>query len=155
MNNSQKKRLCWNCEGSVSIAEETCPFCGVSVVPAFLEGTNNSYAPPYAIGSTHETAVPRSPYDPIPDDEDASADPVSLIKGKDAAEPAADEFKSTILAVTLLLTGSVFFMFGLVLALFSHDGVLTLRWDGAYWYIYTALAIPLFFFGWRSLSHLE
>ena len=154
MNNSLKKRLCWNCEGSVSIAEETCPFCGVSVVPAFLEGTNNSFAPPYAMGSAQDSTVPRSPYDA----ESEARDPLEAavqVKDLDESEPAVDEFKSVLIAVTLLLSGSVFFMFGVVLALFSHDGVLTLQWDGAYWYVYAALAVPLFFFGWRSLSKLD
>lgn len=154
MNNSLKKRLCWNCEGSVSIAEETCPFCGVSVVPAFLEGTNNSFAPPYAMGNSQSASIPRSPYDAEPEAKDL-LETAARVKESEEDEPATDEFKRVMIAVTLLLSGSVFFMFGIVLALFSHDGLLTLQWDGAYWYIYTALAIPLFFFGWRSLSKLD
>jgi hypothetical protein len=154
MNKSLKKRLCWNCEGSVSVSEETCPFCGVSVVPAFLEGTTSSFAPPYAMGSTQDSMVPRSPYDRENDPSD-TVEAAAQQKEADEAEPAIDEFKSVMLSVTFLLSGSVFLMFGTVLALFSQDGVLKLQWDGAYWYVYLLLAVPMFFFGWRFLKKLD
>lgn len=154
MNVSQKKRLCWNCEGSVSLAEETCPFCGVSVVPAFLEGTNNSFTPPYALGAVNDSAVPRSPYDLQPEpSEDVGV--VAQSKAIDEMAPAIDEFKSTMLAVIFLLGGSMLFMFGAVLVLFAQDGVLTLKWDAAFWYVYVFLAVPMFFVGWRSLGKLD
>ena len=71
------------------------------------------------------------------------------------SEMPLDSFKSSLMATTLLLAGSVFFLFGLVLALFSHQGVLTLQWDGSIWYVYSALSVPLLIIGWRSLMKIS
>lgn len=154
MSKSQKKRLCWNCEGSISFQEEVCPFCGVSVVPAFLEGTEANFAPPYSMNSEKDFGIPRSPYDTSDDKTHSEADD-SSIKDENDPEPTLDEFKRTVLAVVLLLSGSVFFLFGLALALFSQNGIFTLHWNGNIWFAYTLLALPLLFIGWRSLMKLE
>lgn len=144
MNKVLKTRLCWNCEGSVSIAEETCPFCGVSVVPASLDPSPlNNFAPPYSIDKSTSLT---SPY--IVNNEQFS-------QVQEELEPSIDEFKKTIIATSLLLTGSVFFIFGLALMLFSTDGVFILRWNGTLWFIYSALSLPLLLLGWRSLMKLE
>ena len=154
MNKSARKRLCWNCEGSVSVSEETCPFCGVSVIPAFLEGAEASdFAPPYATSRDSDFGIPQSPFK-FQDEEFSDVDS-QVNQKEEEGQINIDEFKSTAVAVTLLLSGSVFFLFSLALALFSHHGVFTLQWDAEYWFIYTILAIPLFFFGWRSLMKLE
>ncbi len=155
MNKPSKKRLCWNCEGSVSLEAETCPYCGVSVVPATLENVNVGFMPSYRMGEVQDSAIPRSPY------EDDEAEPGQQEPGQEISkeleedEPAFDEFQRTLLATVLLLTGSVFFLFGLALMLFSHNGVLSLQWDSSLWFVYTALAVPLLFFGGRYLSKLD
>lgn len=154
MNKSPRKRLCWNCEGSVSLAEEICPFCGVSVVPAFLEGTGADFTPPYSSNSEKGFEVPKSPYS-IDQDKDMAATESAHAKEADDGEPAVDEFKRVVIAVSLLLTGSVFFLFGLALVLFSQNGIFTLQWNGDIWFIYTILALPLLFVGWKSLMKLE
>ena len=60
MNKTAKKRLCWNCEGSVSLEAETCPYCGVSVIPATLENINAGFTPSYRLGAAQDSAIPRS-----------------------------------------------------------------------------------------------
>lgn len=152
----QRKRLCWNCEGSVSLSEETCPFCGVSVVPAFLDGSSAEFAPPYSSSPEKDYAIPKSPYDMRGEKLDLSDHDTRSESSEPGQETDLDEFKRVAIAVTLLLSGSVFFIFSLALGLFSNEsGVLTLHWDGSYWYIYTLFALPLILFGWRSLSQLD
>lgn len=153
MNHLQRKKLCWNCEGSVSLSEETCPFCGVSVVPAFLEGAGAEFAPPYSTYKEKDNSIPKSPYGFHEDkgDLDIQQQP----KEADEAEPALDEFKRVALSLTFLLCGSVFLLFSLALGLFSHNGIFTLQWDANYWFIYTLLALPLLFVGWRTLMKLD
>jgi hypothetical protein len=150
MNQKAKKKLCWNCEGSVSLAEETCPFCGVTVVPAFLEGAAVEFAPPYATRVENEFDIPKSPYG-----FDEEKQPAQQQKEPQEALSMQDEFKRTALSVTFLLCGSVFFLFSLALGLFSHNGIFTLQWNAEYWFIYTGLALPLFFVGWRFLMKLD
>ena len=153
MNKLQKKKLCWNCESQVSIEEETCPICGVSVVPAYLEGTGANFSPPYSMGAGTDFGIPRSPYET--DASNSSLESEISEKKIEEGQPALDEFKRVMITVILLLTGSVFFIFSLALALFSRHGVFTLQWDGSYWFIYTLFAIPLLIIGWRSLMRLD
>jgi hypothetical protein len=159
MSKVPKSRLCWNCEGSVSIAEETCPFCGVSVVPASLDGPISNFAPPYNPHAHQDNHVPHSPYghshshshteEVAPEHHKRAAHVV------EEAAPEIDEFKKVLQAVTLLLSGSVFFLFGLALVLFSTNGTFVLQWNGALWFVYTLLSLPLLFFGWRALMKLD
>ena len=155
MNKIQKKRLCWNCESQVSMDVETCPICGVSVVPAFLEGASVNFAPPYSLGTGNDFGIPKSPYST--ESSSASLDSVSGNEDTEETEeqPALDEFKKVLITVIFLFTGSVFFIFSLALALFSQNGILTLQWDGDYWFIYILVAIPLLIIGWRSLLKLD
>jgi hypothetical protein len=164
MNKAARKRLCWNCEGSVSIAEETCPFCGVSVVPAFLEGTileganGSDFIPPYSSHASHsnEFDIPKSPYGFIEEDKPLiEEEQIQKKIEEDDQQPSLDEFKRVVTSVTLLLGGSVFFLFSLALLFFSHHGVLTLHWNGDVWFIYILLALPMLIFGWRSLMKLD
>lgn len=153
MNKVPKSRLCWNCEGSVSIAEETCPFCGVSVVPASLDGTINTFVPPYASHAS-DGNIPVSPYGGT-DTHHSHEHHKHTPHAAEEVEPAIDEFKKIVQAVTMLLSGSVFFLFGLALVLFSTNGVFTLQWDGTLWFLYTLISLPLLIFGWRALMKLE
>ena len=156
MNKSQKKRLCWNCEGSVSVSEETCPFCGVSVIPAFLEGASVEFAPPYSSHDEKDLAIPKSPFAGHEEFEESEHADLKAAKDSEEGDVNVDEFKRVAIAVTLLLSGSVFFLFSMALGLFSNNsGLLTLQWDGSYWYVYTALALPLLLLGWRSLMKLD
>lgn len=153
MKQSQRKKLCWNCEGSVSLNEETCPFCGVSVVPAFLEGAADEFAPPYSKQMKGELDIPKSPYGF--DDEYGREEIKQSQKEAEEMEPSLNDFKRTILSLTFLFCGSVFFLFSLALGLFSNNGLFTLQWNANYWFIYTFLAVPLLFLGWRSLMKLD
>ena len=152
MKEGAKKRLCWNCEGSVSLNAETCPFCGVSVIPATLDGTSNIFTPPYALHVNNGNGIHRSQYDFLAKEEGES-------HPKDSSEVVEElslsDFKTVAVSITLLLTGSVFFLFGLVLFLFSTEGTFSLRWEGEFWYIYQLLSIPLIYFGWKALMKID
>lgn len=155
MNHHEKKKLCWNCEGSVSFAEETCPYCGVSVVPAFLEGAEVEFAPPYKMVEEKYSEIPKSPFALHDEKDDVDVDEsYEPLKEVISSEQDVDEFKRVAIAVTLLLSGSVFFLFSVALGLFSHHGIFTLHWDASYWFVYTILAVPLLLFGWRSLMKI-
>lgn len=153
MHATPKKRLCWNCEGNVSLADETCPYCGVSVIPASLESAPSPYVSAYSHENENkELEIPRSPY--APPEQKSEAVSLSHAETEDESEVPLNEFKNTLTALMLLLAGSVFFLFGLTLALFSQQGVFVLQWNGSYWFIYSLISIPLLFLGWRSLLKL-
>lgn len=154
MNKPTKKRLCWNCDGSVSTEAEVCPYCGVSVAPASLDGTSQSFAPLYQ-PAAHTHATPPTPtYTRSEHKEEAVAATIQE-EEQNPRDASFIEFKNVLWAVSLLLTGSVFLLFGLTLTMFSHHGVLTLQWNADIWPLYLILALPCMFFGWKSWSRLE
>lgn len=67
----------------------------------------------------------------------------------------SDELKRIIIPLSMLLSGTVFFLFGLALFLFSKKGVFILQWNGAYWYYYLAFGFLALLFGWKALSGVE
>lgn len=54
--------------------------------------------------------------------------------------------------LVLLLPGSIFAFFGLMLLLFSQDGSLSLTWNANYWYLYLLAASPLLYYGWTTFD---
>lgn len=147
-----KKKLCWNCEGRVSFSVENCPFCGVYLSSSSLinqQDESSTHIPPYRTSS--DKSIPASPYN-MNDDEE--------IKTEDSNEDIQEEAlntnqKSNLLPFILLLAGSVFLVFGLILLIFSRQGTLTLQWDASYWFVYLGMAVVLLFVGWRSLQNLK
>ena len=145
MNATPKTRLCWNCEGRVSSSEPNCPYCDVYL--GVEEGV--------AEKSSHEDH--HAPYNPEGQEEGKSiADsPYQINIQEDEEESSSYSNKEVILTTAMLSSGVLFFLFGFVLYAFGEEGSLTLRWDASYWYIYFFGAIPLIFFGWRSLGTLN
>jgi hypothetical protein len=33
MDENSKKKMCWNCEGNISLEEDVCPYCRASIIP--------------------------------------------------------------------------------------------------------------------------
>lgn len=151
MNKQEKKRLCWNCEGSVPTQAETCQYCGVTVVPASLDGSNHPFTPLYQPSAQQQITPPSHYKEHISEDHVTN----SVQPESEASDSSFLEFKHVLWAVSLLLSGSVFLLFGITLGIFSHDGVLTLQWNADIWMLYLFAALPLLFFGWRSWSKLE
>ena len=63
-----------------------------------------------------------------------------------------EEGRGVVVPMLLLLPGVFFLLFSLILLLFSNHGLLTLQWKAQYWFIYAGVALPLLYFGWRSLG---
>lgn len=158
MNARPKKKICWNCEGNVSVKAETCPYCGVSVAGLSSDISPETPIAPYRlVNPAQESPIPVSPY---LDEEDAKAsyedeDEDSndeLVGAASDSSHGEDDSKKVVLVLTLLLGGSIFLVFGFALLLFSSDGYLSLHWDASYWFIYLLLALPMLFFGFRKLN---
>lgn len=143
-----KKKLCWNCEGRVSLEEENCPYCAVYLGPApGEEGDQDILAPPYRlVESEEEEKVPQSPYAVEQEEEEEGKETEIDLSG------AKRDLKKVIVPLALLSAGSLFFLFGLILLIFSSQGVFTLSWNAKYWYFYLVFALPLLLFGWKSLQ---
>lgn len=148
MSATQKKKLCWNCEGRVSFEEENCPYCSVYLGPAPDDGgKQDALAPPYRlVEAEDEQDTPESPYqmhEDLPQDDEEEVPELETTKS---------DLKDVALPLGLLSAGALFFLFGLMLLIFSDHGTLTLSWNADYWYLYVILALPAFLLGWVSLG---
>ncbi len=139
-------RLCWNCEGRITMSEEICHLCGVSVIPASLDNPGKLFTPPYQFDTTSGNAIPDSPYKEMQAEEPEKNQEETVSTGS---------FNRSLLAVVSLSSGTFFFLFSLAMMIFSRDGVFTLQWDGSWWFIYGGLSIPMLIFGWSVMSKLD
>lgn len=148
------KKLCWNCDANVGIHFEDCPYCGVNLAKGEEEKIP-SLKRKTPFGPTEKSDnIPKPPY-ASKFSGDTSASDEEWRKGPDQQTDEMQEVvsnKNELFALLLLLPGIVFFLFGLILMLFSHDGTLTLRWSDHFAYLYFIGAIPLIFIGWRFLK---
>ncbi len=151
MSTSSKSRLCWNCDGSVPAALDHCTYCGVNLKGAPKpqpKPPQDALKPPYSLNQ----AVSEAPQPPF-----------ALNKGGDSQAEAAQDNggeesaagNSAFKPLVALLVGSVFFLFGLVLWLFSDHGTFTLQWNASYWFVYFFVGLIALALGWTSLKTVE
>ena len=149
-----KKKLCWNCEGRVTQQEEHCPYCGV-----YIDGTLHSQNQVDDEDDGKEDALQsddNQPHKPpyTPDGVKSQETMAAQVKAPMFSLPALSmgKMKSDLLPLILLLSGSVFLLFGLALLMFEENGVFYLEWDASWWYAYLLIALPALLFGWRFLN---
>lgn len=160
MNKKNDKKLCWNCDGDVSLHSSQCPYCGVDLSQALPVGENLSFsslASPFQSAPTG-SAVPKPPYSNVFSNDFS----VTEEEWKKALEGEKEEVQGAeeenvarssnrdMIALLLLLPGIVFSLFGLALTLFSQEGLLTLQWNQNLAYFYFVGAVPLLYLGWRA-----
>lgn len=142
-----KKKLCWQCEGSIDRHMDNCPYCGV-YVHAQEDESNSSWNPSFSLKllskEKKESAAEKKEPEPMGETAAVKETPVEV--------NPFEHIKTEIMPLALLLAGSCFFLFAIVLLLFSHEGTLTLRWNGDNWIYYMLVALPSLFFGWRTLT---
>lgn len=81
--------------------------------------------------------------------------PTDLADLPDVENTHLAQMRTIMTPMLLLLGGTVFFLFGLALFLYSKDGVFTLHWNGDAWPVYLVASLAMLFFGWKSLHTLE
>lgn len=170
MLSTDNQRQCSRCEEYIHPQSTSCPYCGIDLTTS--KNANPTVAPqpnPLIINLSkplNPLAIPASPYTPsanslpIPAPEASFKENHAPHKLPEAPEEApsnasARSFFMLLTPLLLLLSGSIFSLFGAILALYSEGGVFTLHWNSSYWPLYLGLAAPLLFFGWRALNKLE
>ena len=150
------KRLCWSCEGNVSHHVTQCPYCGVDVrqpVARDEESLFKGFASSFQ--NVPQNGVPQPPYaSSFKRDISVTAEEWNSSLNEEKETPAMEDSsfapKQEMIALLLLLPGVVFFLFALALTLFSHEGVLVLKWNQDIAYFYFLGAVPLLYLGWRA-----
>ena len=148
------KKLCWNCEGNVSLQDQSCPYCGVSLEIYPIAGTASpmtSLTPPYKFGVKGDESIPAPPYA----SQEPSEDNITTSETNESTS-SSDIWLWTASAILTLFAGATFTLFGLILALFSNEhGTLVLSWESSYWYLYLLIGLPICYFGWKTLSKIS
>lgn len=145
-----QKKMCWNCEGSVDRDVDNCSYCGV-----YLHGT--------------EEGLPRAPWSPA----ETSASSNSTHSTEEIPETITplqsthldfhahdfshlfNHLKQELFPLLFLMLGSIFFLFGVVLFLFSQNGTLTLQWKEESALYFLIFAFPLLSVGWILLQRID
>jgi len=156
MTKKNEKRICWNCDGVVSLHLEACPYCGVDISnPAPHEGEHHPHKEE-EMGSPFQKA-PRSEDDPFhfhprlatPSDATVAVTDDEWKNSLENEEEEAVPMKGGVMALVLLLPGIGFLLFSLFLLFFSKEGVLVLHWKQSMAFFYFLGSLPLIYFGWR------
>ncbi len=147
MKPKKRQKLCHHCEADVDLDVIVCPFCAADLreekpeqqakpaAPAVSRmaaegqagGGLYSSAPSYTVrGLPEETAV--------------------------AQEEPADTEKNSISAIVLCTLGAQLFVLGLMMLFLGKGGMLILKWNAKWWPVYLVGALPLLFFGMKSIK---
>jgi len=177
-----KRKLCWHCEGNVARDIDNCPYCGVYLQATETEAMvdppiwNPSYHP--TGNKTEEIPLPVYQINPTAGQvrshdlerhhslENESEQEYENERGKRSLKGKEVEsllvwsrlfaqVKQDVLPILFLMMGSVFFLFGIVLFMFSQEGTLTLQWQEKHGVYFLIFALPLMILGWKFLQQLD
>ena len=160
MNKVKEKKRCWNCNGDVPVTSMQCMHCGADVSseqdldilqksPYQFVHTNNQNA--YKAQLEDELSAQRPPYT-TDSYAEYNANAENLDKNNSIIHK---NLRQGLKPLFLLLPGAVLFIFSLFLFFFAKNGVLILRWKSFVWPFYLFISLPLLYYGWKSLNHLD
>jgi len=158
MSKKNEKRLCWSCDADVSHHLTKCPYCGADMTKPQAPNEGESlFKPDAAFASPFQTAPEESQQAPSAFSSDYFPDQFSSssqqVKEEVVEEEKGEEGQRREMTIfLLLLPGIVFFLFGLILLLFSEGGVLTLSWNQNLALFYFLASLPLIYLGMRRKS---
>ncbi len=136
-----KKKICWNCEGSVPRDALNCPFCAVYL----NREEEGDLSPPFRMDVNEN------------EEEVESFDSEEEIKEEKPrwGSLSFSGWRGIVFSLILLMAGVFFLLFGFILTVFSENGFLTLQWNAHYWWVYFVLALPLLATGYLILRQTE
>lgn len=154
MKPKKRQKMCHNCDGEIDIDVIVCPFCAADLREEKPEQGRSSFGPvvkTFGQGDSASQSLYPPPYTPKLSEAALEEEPTP----EEPKEEQKEERPANAFAATALFTmGVQLFLLGLLMLLFSHKGMVVLRWDATYWFIYCLLGIPLLYFGYRALAKL-
>jgi hypothetical protein len=162
----ERKKMCWNCEGNVSLIAENCPYCQAALYPQEEETekpVKQEYPSPYKLPRADRSmAKPSAPTSPFAEnfgeknsEEENEEEDQAEEKDDIASIRHLSDAKNVVVTMSMLMGGLVFFLFGLLLLLFSSHGYLVLRWSNAYWFFYAGIGALMIFLGFYNLNNID
>lgn len=154
------KRLCWNCEADIDAELSRCPYCGADPEEQDVHSAKENFDPPYRLENIAEREAQQStPYQQVQAEEVDEIDEEewdSVVNTSHKSDSVSHEVRQGLLKelqpLLFLMPGAVFFVFGLLLLMYSGQDTLVLEWKTSLWPIYLAPSLVLLYFGWLRLS---
>lgn len=148
----KRQKLCHNCEGEIDLDVIVCPFCAADLREEKPEQGRNATNFVQKMVQNEQTSQSLYPStfpvkQPEPTPEASAPFP--------QAAPTEEEAVKNIFGPTILFTlGVQLVLIGLLMLLFSHKGVVVLKWNASWWFLYCVAGFPFLYFGYRALSKL-
>jgi hypothetical protein len=154
MKPKKRQKLCHNCEGEIDLDVIVCPFCAADLREEKPEQRqSSSYHPSFlhANQQTNQSLYP-SAYS-MRQEEEKEASPVESaeLPPQSPSERIEPEPKNIFAPMIFFTLGVQLFLFGFLMLLFSHKGVVILKWDAHFWFWYVFASLPLLYFGYKKL----
>ncbi|MEN9654207.1 MAG: hypothetical protein RL235_319 [Chlamydiota bacterium] len=145
----KRQKLCHNCEGEIDVDVIVCPFCAADLRE---EKPEQKQAPADFDVSARNQRTMQSLYPSSP----PLSEPVDIAPRahENFATDDAVETPNVFTPTILFTVGVQLFLFGLLMLLFSHKGVIILKWNASHWFLYITASLPFLAFGYRALSKL-
>lgn len=162
MKPKKRQKLCYNCEGEIDLDVIVCPFCAADLRVEKPEQMRAAYHPFGSPGKSQNSETSQSLYPPSYPATKGEMVHEEVVLSEETLPEAVEEEKITsdklsrVIRPTILFTlGIQLFLLGMFILLFSHRGVVILKWDGTFWFFYVLASFPLLYFGYRSLSKID
>lgn len=150
MKPKKRQKLCQNCEGEIDLDVIVCPFCAADLREEKPERQRSHFSGPVRnlneSGPSFESLYP-PPHAPkgIAVESQSSSTPVSI--------EAEEEKKNSIFSIFVFTLGMQLALLGMLTLIFSHHGVVILKWSAKFWFVYLFASLPLLVFGYRMLGN--
>lgn len=155
MKPKKRQKLCHNCEGEIDIDVIVCPFCAADLREEKPEQKFSSYVSTMHSGVASQEMKMQPLYPKSVEREEVFVREEGEEDEIEEENRVESEKSTSVFAPTILFTlGVQLFIFGLLMLLFSHKGVVMLKWDARLWFFYVFASIPFLVFGFKTLSKL-
>lgn len=160
MKPKKRQKLCYHCEGEIDLDVIVCPFCAADLRVEKPEQMRSGYSS-FSGGEktqnlqTSESLYPSSFPSRLETGGEEVLEREELPSASAEKQTSSDRLSKVICPTILFTLGIQLFVLGMFILLFSHKGIVVLKWDGALWFFYVLAACPLLYFGYRSLSKLD
>lgn len=147
MKKETERRMCWNCEGYVSIHLTQCPYCRSFLQDPIISSNHNvenfqnnsNLFDPSHIESNNFHFNEKESWEE------------NSVKENQEVEPIVDSIIRNLSKVFLFLSIGIF-IFGLSILLFGSKDGLTLHWGKKCAYLFILSSLPLTYWGYKSIS---
>ncbi|NGX63535.1 MAG: hypothetical protein KR126chlam6_00947 [Candidatus Anoxychlamydiales bacterium] len=164
---NERTKMCPSCHGNAPLHVDICPYCANSFFEknetisnenisqdnsstlSYEETLTSLYPPPYK-----PKVIPTSTNNNISDEEEDIHKEMRQVNDSDG-EVVEEREKNSLIPIVLFWLGVNILVFSIILIFFSTDGVLYLKWNTKYWFLYSFISIPLIYLGFKGLQNLN